>query len=236
MHAYTGCDTTSAFAGKGKSSALKLLTTDRDVTEMFLQVGQDWDLSSELMDQLEAFTCRIYAPKTLSTEVNALQYHLFCAKKGEMESHQLPPCRDCLVKHAERANYQAAIWRRCFEKDPKVTSPVGRGWKNVKVEGKDELRVDWMDGQPAPDAMLDLLACKCTRKCELPRCVCLVNGLMCTDMCKLKDCDNRPSDDDINQSDTDEMRTMRTMRKMRKMRKMISITKQASLLHACSTS
>ena len=61
-----------------------------------------------------------------------------------------------------------------------------------------------MDGQPAPDAMLDLLACKCTRKCELPRCVCLVNGLMCTDMCKLKDCDNRPSDDDINQSDTDE--------------------------------
>ena len=33
---------------------------------------------------------------------------------------------------------------------------------------------------------------------------CLVNGLMCTDMCKLKDCDNRPSDDDINQPDTDE--------------------------------
>ena len=59
MHAYTGCDTTSAFAGKGKSSSLTLLTTDRDVTEMFLQVGQDWNLSPELMEQLEAFTCRI---------------------------------------------------------------------------------------------------------------------------------------------------------------------------------
>ena len=93
-----------------------------------------------------------------------------------MESYQLPPYRDCLVKHAQRANYQAAIWRRCLEKDPKVPSPIGRGWKTVKI--------DWMDGQPAP--------------------ACLVNGLMCTDMCKLKDCDNRPSDDDINQPDTDE--------------------------------
>ena len=27
---------------------------------------------------------------------------------------------------------------------------------------------------------------------------------MCTDMGKLKDCDNRPSDDDINQPDIDE--------------------------------
>ena len=26
-----------------------------------------------------------------------LRYHLFCAKKGEVKSHLLPPCKDCLV-------------------------------------------------------------------------------------------------------------------------------------------
>ena len=30
MHAYTGCDTVSALAGKGKASALKLLTINRE--------------------------------------------------------------------------------------------------------------------------------------------------------------------------------------------------------------
>ena len=30
MHAFTGCDTVSAFAGKGKSKALKMLTSNKD--------------------------------------------------------------------------------------------------------------------------------------------------------------------------------------------------------------
>ena len=139
------------------------------------------------MDKREAFTCFLYAPKTSTTNINDLGYHLFCAKKGEIESHQLPPCRDCLVNHAKRANYQAGIWRKRLEQDPQVPSPIGRGWK-VEAE---QLAVHWMDGQPAPSAILDLLVCNCTRKCELPKCACMANGLKCTDMCKLQDCDNQ---------------------------------------------
>ena len=50
-----------------------------------------------------------------------------------------------------------------------------------------------MDGQPAPHAVLNLFACNCTRKCSLPKCVCLSNGLKCTDMCRLQDCENQES-------------------------------------------
>ena len=107
IHAYTGCDTTSAFAGKGKASALKFVTNNREFRNTFTQLGQEWDLSSELMDKLECFTCLLYVPKASFTKVNNLRYHLFCVKKGEIESYQLPPCRDCLVKHAHRANYPA---------------------------------------------------------------------------------------------------------------------------------
>ena len=204
MHAYTGCDTTSAFAGKGKASALKFLTNSREIKYTFLELGQEWDLSPELMDRLEAFTCLLYAPKASSTKVNDLRYHLFCAKKGDIESHQLPPCRDCLDKHAQRANYQAGIWRRCLEQDPQVPRPFGRGWNIEMEEGAEQLVVDWMDGQPAPRAVLDLLACKCPRKCVLPNCECLKNGLKCTDMCRLRDCENRSSiSDDEDSADED---------------------------------
>ena len=165
LHAYTGCDSVSAFAGNGKTSALKLLTGNRETQDTFLELGQEWDLSPELMDKLEAFTCLMYVSKASTTKINDLTYQLFCAKK-EIESHQLPPCKDCLTKHAQRANYQAAIWRRCLEQDPQVPSPIGRGWKMEREEESDQLVVHWMEGQPAPDAVLDLLACNCTKKCH----------------------------------------------------------------------
>ena len=82
-----------------------------------------------------------------------------------------------------------------------------------KEEGVEQLVVHWMDGQPAPEAVLDLLACNCTRKCSLPKCVCLSNGLKCTDMCRLQDCENQASifeldeveidDEDIEELDND---------------------------------
>ena len=139
--------------------------------------------------------------------INPLRYHLFCAKRGDIESHQLPPCRDCFVNHAKRANYQAELWRRCLEQDPQIPSPVDRGWKAEREGGSEKLLVHWMDGQPAPETILGLLACSCPRKCELPRCTCLASGLKCTDMCKLTDCENQASSstDDIEDEELDRM-------------------------------
>jgi len=95
------------------------------------------------------------------------------------------------VKHAQRAN-QAALWRRCLEKDPKAPSPVGHGWKIESVGGVDQLVVQWMDGQLAPEALLDLLACNCPKHCvSTTKCVCVANGLKCTDMCRQPDCENQ---------------------------------------------
>ena len=54
----------------------------------------------------------------------------------------------------------------------------------------EQLVIHWMEGQPAPDAVLNLLACNCSTKCSFPRCTCVTNGIRCTDMCRLKDCEN----------------------------------------------
>ena len=50
-------------------------------------------------------------PKVLSSsDINALRYSLFCSKKREIESNQLPPCKDCLVKHTQRALFGEDVW------------------------------------------------------------------------------------------------------------------------------
>ena len=86
-----------------------------------------------------------------------------------------------------------------------MPSPVGRGWKIEKDGENQQLVVHWMDGQPAPQAILDLLACNCPRAyillwrsghatpivTELSKCECMANGLKCTDMCRVPDCDNQ---------------------------------------------
>ncbi|KAG0716309.1 hypothetical protein GWK47_009996 [Chionoecetes opilio] len=202
MHAFTGCDTVSAFAGRGKMTALKQVKMDKTYQDAFHELGRSWEVSPELFEKLQEITCHMYLPSTHTTEVNKLRYELFCARRGEVESSQLPPCEDCLFMHALRANYQAAIWRRSLQSQPFVANPTDCGWMTDE-DGK--LAVNWMRGSPAPDAVMQLLSCKCVRSCELPKCTCLSNGLKCTDMCRLQTCQNKAIEEEpvAQQSDSE---------------------------------
>lgn len=90
LHAYTGCDTVSAFAGKGKVNSVKILKSDKYTQDAFAQLGQNLTLSQDLFDEMEKFTCALYTPGASTGKINDARYNLFCAKNGEIESHQLP--------------------------------------------------------------------------------------------------------------------------------------------------
>ena len=65
----------------------------------------------------------------------------------------------------------------------------------------------WMDGHPAPQAILDLLACNCTRKCELPNVNVWQMDTNVLIMCRLSDCQNQAlhtSEEDIDKQDYEE--------------------------------
>ena len=184
------------------------MMAENDWQETFASVGEQWNMSDTLVEKLERFTCNVYSKKCTTTNINDLRYSLFCAKKGDIDSHQLPPCKDTLHKHMLRANYQAAIWQRSLEQFPEVPNPTGHGWKIESQDGQDVLAVDWMNGKPAPQALIDLLACTCRRECKMPQCDCMRNALKCTDMCTLTECSNwttadAESEDDEN-SDCDD--------------------------------
>ena len=48
LHAYTGCDTVSAFAGKGKLAAYRALAKSTEFQNTFKQLGMEWDLPDDV--------------------------------------------------------------------------------------------------------------------------------------------------------------------------------------------
>ena len=142
---------------------------------------------------LEEFTCKLYGSKKTS-DINELRYLLFCAKKCEAESYQLPPCQHCLLKHVLRANYQTCIWKSCLSLCPVIPSPIGNDWIR---EDQNKFSIDWMSENLAPDAVLELVPCHCSCSYTPELCSCLFNGLRCRDMCRLKDSDNQANLDEV---------------------------------------
>ena len=104
---FTGCDSVSAFSGKGKQSAVKVILKDEGLCETMKELGQSYTVSEELMEKCERYVCSLYGKS--GADVNDIRYALSCQKGSK--SSQLPPTKDALSKHTRRANYQAAIWR-----------------------------------------------------------------------------------------------------------------------------
>lgn len=197
---HVGCDSVSSFAGKGKTKAFKLLKGSSRYVNAFMALGDSWIIDDGLFDVLEEFVCDLYGKKT-SSSVNLLRYQLHCAKGGSVEPELLPPCRSSLELHIRRANYQAGIWRRAITALPDNPSPRGQGWE---VTDDGSINIKWLSSKPAPEEVLEMLACVCKKSCTIASCCCLKAGLKCTDMCSLE-CDNMAVADEMdNTFDIDE--------------------------------
>ena len=105
LHAFTGCDTVSAFSGRGKVSALNLMAKESRYIELFKSIGEAWDVSPEISSGVEEFVCKLYGYQI--DDVNLLRYKLYCSKKGIIDCEKLPPCKSSLDQHLLRANYQS---------------------------------------------------------------------------------------------------------------------------------
>ena len=74
IHALTGCDTVSAFCGKGKWKAMQLLQKKKEYIHVMALIGETWDLSEEVFRATEAFVCNLYGHEIDS--VDLLRYKL----------------------------------------------------------------------------------------------------------------------------------------------------------------
>ena len=86
LHAFTGCETVFAFAGKGNTAARKIKTKDNEHRECFSDRGRTVDVSPNLLQKHQSFTCAIYVPRGTVDDINVCPYQLFCAKRVEVNS------------------------------------------------------------------------------------------------------------------------------------------------------
>ena len=203
LHCFTGCDTVSAFHGKGKIRELSLLIKNACYRSLFENLGKQFYLaaSDTIFQQLEAFVCELYAVN--ETKVNVARYDVFCKKQASEEN--LPPTQSALLQHSKRESYQTAIHKRSLQQNIEAPSPVGYGWEL----GSDlQLTIKWHAEVVIPADLGTVVSCSCKSICETNRCSCRKSSLMCTQLCKCKQCTNnepfaQPEDNDDESDDND---------------------------------
>ena len=119
----SGCDTTSQFYGVGKASAWKVF---EDAPDLLEHLGEDSQISADVLAKAEAFVCKLYNPGTQEVEINKARAAAFRKSKKDLDA--LPPTQDALILHIKRANYQTIVWNKALEPCPSLPKPEDSGW------------------------------------------------------------------------------------------------------------
>ena len=101
FHCFTGCDTTSAFFGKGKKTDWEAWKSYPEVTEAFVYMATHAYTAltedSQHFQLIEHFTVVLYDKTSDLQSVNEARRELFCQKNKTMEN--IPPTQDALLQN-----------------------------------------------------------------------------------------------------------------------------------------
>lgn len=174
FHAFTGCDTVSAFVGKGKKRPLQVLRKNRAFITTFQKIGEAGDkMSDDVMKGLANFVCSMYGSPNVHS-IGKVRYQLFQSRYGTKMSQllpagsssgidlsMLPPCAGTLQNHCRRANYQTFIWKNSHIANLALPNPVSCGWK---LADDNHLEIDWNDDAIMPQKLVDILEEKSSKQ------------------------------------------------------------------------
>ena len=191
FHAFTGCDTVSSFAGRGKKTAFDIWKSFNEVTPVFSTLLADpLELNDDCMSVLEAFVVLLYGRTCTETTVNLARKHIFTIKGRSMDN--LPPTRAALLRHTKRSVYQGGyVWGQALVRCPllyslsrniRLAEECARGWQPF-----------WTLLPEAVASCSELLKCECKKVCR-GLCKCVRAALKCTSLCHCcGNCDHNDS-------------------------------------------
>ena len=100
---FTGCDTISSFAGKGKVKPVKTMMKNQAYINLFASFGVTPELSEVQFTEIQKFVCDLYGHQDDNT--NTVRYKMYAAKHGHLDPKSIPPCADSLRQHSLHASY-----------------------------------------------------------------------------------------------------------------------------------
>lgn len=186
FHSFTGCDTVSAFFGKGKLSAWAAWKHYSEVTEAFKYVAENpftaLDANSHHFRLLERYTVVLYDKTSQLSSVDEARRQMFC-HRDKISMEALPPTQAALLQHSNRAVYQASIWTTADQPQQQAPSPEGWGWTMDK--DSNAWLPFWTTLPIASAACRELVKCACKGATGCgSRCGCKKGGWPCTRRCK----------------------------------------------------
>ena len=166
LHAFTGCDSASAFKGKGKVKAIKLMLKDDQALKAAAALGNDWTLSEDVIDGLQRLTCQLYGMRRIDN-VNTCRYMKLTSvccpddlnaihPTKKFDTAFIPPAYVSFVEHCKRANFEAAKWKRSHIQFPLIQRPYAdNGWH---LDENHILHPVWFTGSMLPQTVINELS------------------------------------------------------------------------------
>lgn len=113
LHAFTGCDTTSAFFNKGKIKFAKNFEKRIDLhdsVKVFENINED---PNNILQAGVACILSLYGAPSKAHDLNTLRYNSFIkatAKNTSVLLSSLPPTTDAAFEHLKRVYLQIQVW------------------------------------------------------------------------------------------------------------------------------
>ena len=165
LHAFTGCDTTSAFMRKEKLQPMNMMLKSQEYIDAFNDLGETEVISPQLLISLEKFTCNMYGHKRQNNQdknINECRFEKFIQKCHHKERFDIdsigidisliPPCKSSLILHIKRANFQTLLWRKSLQSMHQY-NPANHGW----IINNGQLEIQWTENNVIPSDLKDII-------------------------------------------------------------------------------
>ena len=191
IHAWSGCDTTSATFGPGEVQLLSKMEKCPEIRRLAGVISTVTSTVSEIGAAGQELFCFFYGENTTSdlTVLRQRRFQNMIAACRKLDPQRLPPTNRAALFHSLRVHLQTVRWALL---DESALDPTDYGWQ----ESAGDLSPIMTDLAPAPECILQFIRCKCKAepKCTNTRCSCKINGLKCVDACSGcygNDCQNK---------------------------------------------
>ena len=94
---------------------------------MVAQIGNQLNVPTSLVDELEELTCAIFSQRNFSS-VDEVRLQKFKDTSGTQSADASRNVDLALVQNIKRVNYQVAIWKHAHEAEPDIPHPCDHGW------------------------------------------------------------------------------------------------------------
>lgn len=182
IHAWSGCDTTSATFGQGKVGLTKRLTSSTEV-QGISQLMMNCDATPDQIGEAGVRLFVIVYGGKASDSLNTLRYAKYMemvSSARNVDPQKLPPTTRAAYYHSLRVHLQVIMWK---ELTIDSLNPLLWGWKG---DGS-LLQPVMTDVDPAPENLLKFVRCKCKlsspNPCGTNTCSCRKHGLKCVTAC-----------------------------------------------------